>query len=234
LAGAFAIWRIGRGWPVGSHAVSLRSGVRIATIYVLGFLVDWIAIVALGAWDGSAAAGIYRVAAQFGLLFMLVRNSFDQMAGAHLARAYAHGSIRDMVAMARRISLVGTAVCLPVLAVILVAPRWLMGLFGPEFETGATALVILACAQFAGVVAGPIGSILDMSHREQVTMRIEIGVAAVAIALQIALIPRYGIEGAAMAILAAIVVRSSALLIAVIRLQRAKDRGTIPEPSTRE
>lgn len=217
LVTIFALARVRkmtRGWPHGEQTLSLKSGLRIMVIYLAAYFCDWIAVVTLGTWHGPAEAGIYRVAVQFGLLFTLVRNSFDQMVGSHIAARYADGQYRAMLAIARKTGMVGGALCLPLLIAIVVFPEWLLGLFGPGFVRGASALVILGIGQFIAVTVGPIGTVLDMAHREHIAMRIEIGVTMVTIALFLVLIPLYDLTGAAMAITIAITGRAIALLIA--------------------
>ena len=161
---------------------------------------------------------------QFGLLFTLVRNSFDQMVGSHIAARYADGQYRAMLAIARKTGIVGGALCLPLLIAIVAFPEWLLGLFGPGFVRGAPALVILGIGQFIAVTVGPIGTVLDMAHREHIAMRIEIGVTMVTIALFLVLIPLYDLTGAAMAITIAITGRAIALLIANRAFIRAMER----------
>ncbi|MBF9153049.1 lipopolysaccharide biosynthesis protein [Novosphingobium jiangmenense] len=228
LFGLARIRTMTRGWPHGEQTVSLKSGLRIMVIYLAAFFCDWIAVVTLGTWHGPAEAGIYRVAVQFGLLFTLVRNSFDQMVGSHIAARYAEGQYRGMLAIARKTGMVGAALCLPLLLVILVVPQWLLGLFGPGFVRGAPALMILAVGQFIAVTVGPIGTVLDMAHREHIAMRIEIGVTVVTIALFLVLIPLFDLTGAAMAITIAIVGRAVALLLANRAFIRAMEQ---PRPN---
>ncbi len=214
LFGLTRIRKLTRGWPDGEQSVSLKSGLRIMVIYLAAFFCDWIAVVTLGTWHGPAEAGVYRVAVQFGLLFTLVRNSFDQMVGSHIAARYADRQYREMLGIARKTGLIGGALCLPLLIAIIIFPEWLLGLFGPSFVRGAPALIILGIGQFIAVTVGPIGTVLDMAHREHIAMRIEIGVTVVTIALFLILIPLYDLTGAAMAITLAILGRAVALLLA--------------------
>ncbi|MFN3424210.1 MAG: lipopolysaccharide biosynthesis protein [Novosphingobium meiothermophilum] len=224
LFGLTRIRKLTRHWPVGAQTLSLKSGLRIMVIYLAAFFCDWIAVVTLGTWHGPAEAGIYRVAMQFGLLFTLVRNSFDQMVGSHIAARFADGNYRGMLAIARKTGMIGGALCLPLLGLILLAPEWLLGLFGPGFVRGSSALLILAIGQFIAVTVGPIGTVLDMAHREHIAMRIEIGVTIVTIGLFLVLIPLYDLTGAAMAITLAIIGRAVALLIANRAFIRTMER----------
>ena len=112
LFGLTRIRKLTGDWPTGAQTLSLKSGLRIMVIYLAAFFCDWIAVVTLGTWHGPAEAGIYRVAMQFGLLFTLVRNSFDQMVGSHIAARFADGDYRGMLAIARKTGMIGGALCL--------------------------------------------------------------------------------------------------------------------------
>lgn len=213
-----------RDWPLGQHSLSLRSGARIASISLMGLSVDWLAMITLGSWEGPGEAGIYRVAAQFGLLFVLVRNSFDQMIGPHVAARYALVDHAGMLHILRRSCLIGGGLCLPMLGALLLFPEVLLGFFGTEFAHGKYALMILAFGQFVGVAAGPVGSTLDMCHREHLAMRIEAGVTVVTVGLLVLLVPAYGITGAAIATASATVIRSGCLWLAALHVIRGMRR----------
>ena len=219
--------------PHGTADISLRSGGRISLIYLLGFLVEWSAVVMLAASAGAAEAGIYRVAAQFGLLFLLVRNAFDQMVGAHLAARFAEQDYAGMRAMARRTGLIGAVLSAPVALLIIIAPSFLLGLFGPEFKQGALALMILGAGQFASVAIGPLGTILDMSHREDLGMKIEFAVAATALVLLFVLTPQFGLTGTAAAVTCSIFLRIACLKVVsdrlLARFEQAAAQAELPD-----
>ena len=226
LFGWQQLHRATRDWPMGTHALSLRSGARIAAIIVMGLVVEWLVVIALGGWKGPAEAGIFRVAAQFGLLFTLVRNSFDQMVAPQIAAHHAAGDKAGLVRIMQRSYLIGAGIGLPLLGLLLLFPNLLLGLFGPEFQRGAIALMILAAGQFVGVAAGPVGVVIDMAHREYVAMWIECGIMLLSLVLLLLLVPALGMVGAAITIAGATVVRSIALWIAALWIMRAMPKAT--------
>lgn len=88
---------------------------------------------------------------------------------------------------------------LPVLLTFVLVPGFVMGLFGPEFEVGASVLVILALGQFVNVSTGSVGFVLIMTGRERMARNNAAVAAGVNIVLQVLLIPRFGAVGAAIA-----------------------------------
>lgn len=74
---------------------------------------------------------------------------------------------------------------------------------GDAFTAGASALVILAFAELAGAATGICGPMIDMTGHTRVKLANSVLYATLAIAVGVALIPRWGVVGAAVAALIA-------------------------------
>jgi O-antigen/teichoic acid export membrane protein len=96
----------------------------------------------------------------------------------------------------------------PVFLVLVVAPRFVMGIFGSDFSTGGVTLQILAIGQFFNVVSGSVGILLMMSGHEREYRNAQIATAAVAVTINALLIPKYGAIGAAIGAASALVVQN--------------------------
>jgi O-antigen/teichoic acid export membrane protein len=95
---------------------------------------------------------------------------------------------------------------MPAFVVLLVFPRQLLTVFGGGFTEGAIVTVILACGQLVGAAAGPCGVVLNMSGRVALSLFDNALVLVANIGLNLLLIPRWGIVGAAAAWSASIIV----------------------------
>ena len=101
---------------------------------------------------------------------------------------------------------------------MMVFPQWLMGLFGPQFQSGAVALMILAVGQFIGTAVGSVGSLLSMTgHEPQLRWNVFIG-AVLGVGLGVLLIPDYGLIGAAIATSVAVASKNLLCVYQVNRL----------------
>jgi O-antigen/teichoic acid export membrane protein len=69
--------------------------------------------------------------------------------------------------------------------------------FGPLFRSGAEVLIVASLGYFANAATGPVGYMLLMSNHHKTTAWVSSLTTAVAIGLSLAVIPRYGILGAA-------------------------------------
>jgi O-antigen/teichoic acid export membrane protein len=90
-----------------------------------------------------------------------------------------------------------------------------MGLFGPDFRVGSSALVILAAGQFVNAAVGSVGYLLVMTEYHKIVLNITVLSAFLNIALNGILIPRLGILGAALATATSIITFNILSMLAV-------------------
>jgi len=93
----------------------------------------------------------------------------------------------------------------------------LLRLFGEGFEAARVPLLVLLLAELVAAASGPVGFLLSMTGRHMIATKIEASVSAVAIALALLLVPRYGIVGSALAVTASSCLRNIAMIVAVRR-----------------
>ncbi|MGH2542589.1 MAG: polysaccharide biosynthesis C-terminal domain-containing protein, partial [Ardenticatenaceae bacterium] len=118
----------------------------------------------------------------------------------YIAQLYAAGDNTRLQHMVTRGAQVILLTALPVAGTfIFFGEPILASVFGDAYRAGAAALAILCLGQLVNAGAGSVGLILNMTGHERDTA---VGVAAAAAAnliLNLILIPRFGIEGAAVA-----------------------------------
>ncbi len=201
-----------------AHPVRLRGALPFMWLGVLFLVNNRIDLIMLGSLRGAHAAGIYAVAARAAELVPFFLGVANLVIAPRIAR-YHHGGERELlqrlvVASARRVFLASA----PLALLLLIAAPWLLRLlYGGAFVEGALALRILAAAQLVNVGVGSVGLILNMSGNEKFTaFGVGLG-AALNITLNAALIPLYGIEGAALATATSLIIWNLVLWILVRR-----------------
>lgn len=90
-------------------------------------------------------------------------------------------------------------ISLPVALGLVILGDWVLSIFGPDFPEGYAALVILVAAQLVNALAGSVGFLMTMTGHERQAAFIMAVSVVVNLALNAVLIPRFGIEGAAVA-----------------------------------
>lgn len=165
----------------------------------MNLLMSWTDTIMLGIWTNSRTVGIYGVTMRTAMLTGFILAAVNSIAAPKFAGLYAQKDYQSLSNLARNSAQLMTCIAAPVLLLFLIAPTWVLGLFGPGFSTGATALAILAIGQFVNVATGSVGYLLMMSGYEKLMRNNIIVSAALNILLNTILIPKYGISGAAIA-----------------------------------
>ncbi|WP_339784417.1 oligosaccharide flippase family protein [uncultured Imperialibacter sp.] len=98
---------------------------------------------------------------------------------------------------------------------IVVFGERLLGIFGNDFIPGYNVLLILSFGKLFAVSTGPVGILLMLSGSDKIGSRLELLFAMVNIVLNFALIPFYGITGAAIATVISWIMRNLVMLIIV-------------------
>jgi O-antigen/teichoic acid export membrane protein len=170
--------------------------VLVNSMYLLNVNAD---ILLLGAIVGSEAAGIYKVATRGADLVMYSAFVINVPLAPIIAKLHAAGD-RERLRRAIRLSTrVAALIALPVATGLVFFGDRFLALFGEGFQRGRSALAILSISQLVNAATGPVGSIMVMTgHETRTAIAVTIG-AFTNIALNLILIPRYGILGAAVA-----------------------------------
>jgi len=211
--GAWAWWRRVTPTLRGVHgdfdgATLLRSSIPLFWVASMTMAMNWIANFALGVWGSVADVGVFNAASRISFLVSFVLIAVDNISAPMFAALHKAGDQDGLGRTARNTVRLMVLLAAPALAVIVLAPRRIMGLFGPEFERGGVVLVILAFAQLANVMAGSVGSLLMMSGHERQVRDSNTLAAAICLVGCVALVPRTTALGAAIAVAAALVARN--------------------------
>ncbi len=94
---------------------------------------------------------------------------------------------------------------LPMFLVLVLFPSQVLSVFGGSFATGTAALIILAWAELFNAGTGICGSIIDMSGHTRLKLVNSISQISILIGLNVLLIPRWGMIGTALAVMASLV-----------------------------
>lgn len=206
----------------------LGTCIPLFVVALMGLLMSWMAVLLLGIWGSDSDVGIFYIAQRTSFLIVFILGAVNSIAAPKFAALYKQGDIKSLESTARYSTRIMILLMSPIFLLLVFAPRWVLSLFGSEFEEGATALVVLSMGQFINVATGPVGYLLIMSGYEKLMRNINIIFAIINIILSILLIPRFGILGAALA--TALTIASMNITLAV-EIHRKLSINILPIPN---
>ncbi len=165
----------------------------------LGLILGFIDIIILGIFKTSSEVGIYSVVVKLSLIVVMSLAAINVVAAPKFAEFWSKGDKKGLTKIAQQSTKIVFWFSLPVLLVFLVFPSYILKIFGAEFETGAMALIMLAFGQFMNAISGSVGYILDMTGFQLYVQNITIASIITNIVLNLLLVPKYSINGAAFA-----------------------------------
>ena len=202
---------IGTGLPI-----VLALAVSQVTFYVDTTLV--------GIYLSTEQLGTYRVVSQVANTLVLLPGTIYTAIGGLLSREFIQ---MNREAFTKTLNQVHGLIFLPVIVLailLMLASKWVLSLFGPSFEDGQIPLIITIAAWLIRLALGPSDLLLVLAGREQRRLLVESAALVVSIFVGLALIPRFGLVGAATAhavtwlgsaiVLHVLVIRSTGIRVA--------------------
>jgi len=165
-----------------------------ATFEVLNVWADVVLVTVL---LGPVQAGIYAAASRFVTSGTLAMQAIRLAIAPALASAFSTGD-RAAVERLHRAASVGAILSTwPIYLTLAIFAPTILSILGPDFEAAAPALTILSLAMLAVAAAGNANTVLNMAGRTG-WAAVNTGIAtAVMLGLDLLLVPRFGIVGAA-------------------------------------
>ncbi|WP_406828067.1 oligosaccharide flippase family protein [Microbulbifer sp. ARAS458-1] len=201
-----------------------RSCIPLWVVLIMGQLVQWSGQFIAGAFVSSEAVAQLAVAQRTALLTSFVLMAVNLVVAPRFAAMSKQEKFAELEKLALTSVKLMALFALPIVAVMLVFPEFLMGLFGEGFSGGAHLLQILVIGQFVNVLTGSVGYLLTMSGHEKDFRNTVLISGPVAVGLAFALTPVWGATGSAVATAVAVATQN---LIAVWQVKRRLGFNTL-------
>jgi len=156
----------------------------------------------IGSLGSIAGVGIFTVANQLNILGHDFYSSINIAAKPYIAELHDKNEKSQLESIYQTSAKWSVLVNMPVFLAMVLFPTQILSIFGESFENGALALVIMACVNLVDVGTGMGGAILNMTGYTRLKLLNNIVSVVVSIALNVLLIPRFGVVGAAISALA--------------------------------
>jgi O-antigen/teichoic acid export membrane protein len=154
-------------------------------------------VLVLGMFSSAMVVSAFSIVSRLTMLINTILISVAMI----VAPSFARHHRRLEYAAFHRVNLqtqhIAMLICLPVIAVMMIFPRHLLSLLGGEFVMAVGALEILALAQLVNVLLPTQDMILAMTGHGKTLLRLNIQQLIACCVLSAALIPTFGLMGAA-------------------------------------
>ena len=173
--------------------------VPLLLIAVSQELLNQLEIILLGLLGDAREAGLFGAAWRLASLVVFVLGTYGVVCGPVVASALHKRDFVELnrvVQFAARLTTVSGAVAI---VVLIFAGRFLLRIFGPEFDSAYPALVVLLVGGAANAFTGVVAYLLTLTGHERTGVAIFGGALLVSFVLNLLLIPLFGAVGAAIA-----------------------------------
>jgi O-antigen/teichoic acid export membrane protein len=191
----------------------IRAAIPMLVISGGWMLNNYVGTLVTGTLDGSSAAGVYSVVQSGAAIVVLFLVAANMPLAPVVARLHSRKDHEQLEHATERIAQAGLLASAPICLGLAAFPKVFLGLFGPGFESGATALTIVALCQLVNAASGPAGNALLMTGYQVAAGRVVVAAALVNLLLAIALVPTLGVTGAAISFGFSLVLWNLALVV---------------------
>lgn len=187
----------------------LAFSLPIAAGDAVHYLFRWSDTLLLSFFRSSAEVGVYNAALRTTLLLSLLGTAITALYAPIVAGHHHHGRHEQIQLILKTLMRWCLTLALPIVLTMCLLARQILSLWGEHFTDGSTTLIVLAVSQLLLIASTLLAFTLLMCGRQYLEVGNVVCVTAVNIGMNLVLIPRYGMTGAAIAMLA-----SQALVLA--------------------
>jgi O-antigen/teichoic acid export membrane protein len=162
-----------------------------------GLVLQWADTLIVGTYLSARDVGIYGMATRLATLSGMFLAALGSVFAPQIYALYASKNLSEVARLYRQSTRWIIALGLPVFLFTVLNAQHLLALFGQEFVEGRWALIVLALASLVVGGTGAAGDIVFMVGRSRAALWTSLLVTVVALALNLWLVPQYGILGAA-------------------------------------
>ncbi|MEM8792172.1 MAG: oligosaccharide flippase family protein [Pseudomonadota bacterium] len=189
-----------RRWRTSEARQWMISGSRFWLSSILSVSIKHLDVILLGAFLGSAEAGIYKAAVTLSILSLLPVTIFNTVLQPKISELHTRNQLSDHRDLITRFARLGLMCGVLIFLFLSIFGGTVVSLvFGPGYEAATIPLIILLVGGLINSGFGAVAILLDMCGHEKVVARTFFKAAVISVLLNIGLIPTFGILGASIA-----------------------------------
>jgi O-antigen/teichoic acid export membrane protein len=175
-----------------------RSG-PMAISAITYLLMQSVDVILLSKYSSFERVAFYAVAIKLTTVLSIVLASVNTVYAPSFAEWY---SLKDMTSLKqgiRRATRLIFIFTFPAIVLVLMFSKMILGFFGPGYVEARWALIILLIGQAVNALCGSVGVYMNMTGKQVVFQRILVTAFTINVILNLVLIPKYDLMGAAIA-----------------------------------
>jgi len=192
-----------------SYSTLFKISIPLMFAQSVQFIMAWTDKLMLGAIDtpnvvngittNIEEVGVYYTAFKLSMFAAVALMAINSIASPKFAELYGKKDFDGLKKVAHQSSKMIFLATLPLVLLFFAFPEFLLGLFGEEFKVGVKAFVFLSFGKLISSFSGSVGNLLQMTGKQVIFMSVLFVGAIVNVLLNFFLIPKFGINGAALA-----------------------------------
>ena len=175
----------------------LKISVPLMLAQSVQFIMAWTDKLMIGNMMSAENVAVYGVAFRFSMGVSIALMAINSISSPKFAEKFASDDIKGMGKVAMQSAKMIFWTSTPLAAILLIFPKFFMGLYGAEFLIGFEVLRWLIIGRIVNALSGSVGNLMQMSGQQNIYMNILIIGTVINVVLNYYLIPIYGIKGAA-------------------------------------
>lgn len=160
---------------------------------------QYLEVVLIGFFLSPTMAGIYFVATRIANGFLTAADGFNMFGSRQIPALFYQGDHHGLARLLRTMALMSALVIGVGMSIFVIGGEWVLGLFGSAYGAYYSVLIVLCIGTAGLAAAGPATQMLTLTGHDERYLVIMALSVAVRIAGFFALIPAFGIIGAALA-----------------------------------
>ncbi len=176
-----------------SYPMFLASSIMFIMGYIDSFMISY--------YLDEYQVGIYNACINLSMLITFIPMSIGAFISPKVSSAYSNNEYSKVKRIFNNSLIIITIVTIPIFLILYFFADFFLGLFGTAFTVATTTLLITNIAYLSEALCGPVGFILNMTDNQHIFMKILIIAVSINIIFNALLIPIYGINGAAIAMM---------------------------------
>ena len=200
----------------------LKTSSPMALSAIAYFIMQSIDIIILSIYEGFDQIAYYSVSVKLAMLTTLALMSVNIVIAPRIAEIYENQKMQKLQMLMKHSTRIIFLISICVLGVLFFFSEEILGLFGQGYVIANNALLFLLAAQFFNAVSGPGAIYLNMTGRQKTLNKILVSALIINISLNFYLIPIQGINGAAKATLASLIIWNTITTVLIYSRDKIK------------